>query len=69
MKHPKHIVAGAALVTCGNDILLVKSPRRGWEIPGGQVEFFDTLRKSEFVFCACTISKLLQASPELNKLS
>ena len=38
MKHPKHIVAGAALVTRGNDILLIKSPRRGWEIPGGQVE-------------------------------
>lgn len=39
MKHPKHIVAVAGLISNQNgDILLIRSPRRGWEFPGGQVE-------------------------------
>lgn len=36
---PKHIVSASCLVTNDeNEILLIKSPRRGWELPGGQVE-------------------------------
>jgi len=36
---PKHIVSAAATVLNeAGDILLVKAPDRGWEIPGGQVE-------------------------------
>ena len=36
---PKSILSAAAVVINGeNKILLVKSPWRGWEIPGGQVE-------------------------------
>ena len=34
MATPKHIVSAAALVTNENDeILLVRTPRRGWEFP------------------------------------
>ena len=39
MIHPKHIVAVSGLVRHSNgEILLIRSPRRGWEFPGGQVE-------------------------------
>lgn len=35
---PVHIVSAAGLVRRGDEVLLVRSPRRGWEFPGGQVE-------------------------------
>ena len=39
MIHPKHIVAVSGLISHPNSkILLIRSPRRGWEFPGGQVE-------------------------------
>ena len=40
-----HFVSVAGLVTndCG-DILLIKSPRRGWEYPGGMVEPGETFQ-------------------------
>lgn len=39
MNSPKHIVSAAAIVINDkNEILLIKGPRRGWEMPGGQVE-------------------------------
>ena len=39
MEFPVHIVAVSGLINNGEGkILLVKSPRRGWEFPGGQVE-------------------------------
>jgi 8-oxo-dGTP diphosphatase len=39
IKIPKQIVAVAGLVeNSQNEILLVRHPRRGWEIAGGQVE-------------------------------
>jgi len=39
MNYPQHIVAVGALVRNNhNQILLVKTERRGWELPGGQVE-------------------------------
>lgn len=39
MNHPKHIVAVSALVSHPNgQVLHIRSPRRGWEFPGGQVE-------------------------------
>ena len=39
MVHPKHIVAVSGLISHSNGkILLIRSPRRGWELPGGQVE-------------------------------
>ena len=41
---PRHIVAASALVRRDNgDILLVRTHRRGWELPGGQVELGETL--------------------------
>lgn len=44
MNYPVHIVAVSGLIE--NDegkILLVKSPDRGWEIPGGQIEIGENL--------------------------
>lgn len=38
MDIPVFIVAVGGLVTKGDQVLLVRSPRRGWEFPGGQVE-------------------------------
>lgn len=39
MNHPTHIVAVSGLINHPDgNILLIKSPRRGWEFPGGQVE-------------------------------
>ena len=39
MVHPKHIVAVSGLISHPDGkILLIRSPRRGWEFPGGQVE-------------------------------
>lgn len=44
MAVPKHIVSAAAIVVNEkNEILLIKGPRRGWEMPGGQVEEGESL--------------------------
>ena len=44
MSVPKHIVAVASLVTDPEGrVLMVLSPRRDWEFPGGQVEEGETL--------------------------
>lgn len=44
MSTPKHIVAVAGLVTDADGrVLMVLSPRRDWEFPGGQVEEGETL--------------------------
>ncbi|MFT4415796.1 NUDIX hydrolase [Fredinandcohnia humi] len=45
MKTPKHIVSAASIVINNkNEILLIKGPRRGWEMPGGQVEEGESLK-------------------------
>ena len=36
MNPPKHIVAAGMLVERGDEVLLVRTERRGWEFPGGQ---------------------------------
>lgn len=44
MTTPKHIVSAAAIILNDkNEILLIKGPRRGWEMPGGQVEEGESL--------------------------
>jgi 8-oxo-dGTP diphosphatase len=41
---PKHFVSAATIVVNDkNELLLIKGPRRGWEMPGGQVEIGETL--------------------------
>jgi len=35
---PKHVVAAGLLVRKEEHVLLVRTPRRGWEFPGGQIE-------------------------------
>ena len=43
-KFPKHIVTVAGLISNDrNQILMIKHPRRGWVIPGGQVEVGEDL--------------------------
>ena len=42
-EYPRHIVAAGALVSKGDTVLLVRTPRRGWEFPGGQIEEGETL--------------------------
>lgn len=42
---PKHIVSAATIVRNDNgEILLLKGPMRGWEMPGGQVEEGESLK-------------------------
>jgi len=41
---PRHIVSAAVVATDNQGrVLLVKSPQRGWEMPGGQVELGESL--------------------------
>ena len=61
MNTPKHIVAVAGLVTnTAGQILLLRSPRRGWEFPGGQVEegeyLLTTLRREVFEETGMTVT-------------
>ena len=42
-EYPKHIVAAGALVSKEDKVLLVRTPRRGWEFPGGQIEEGESL--------------------------
>ena len=45
MTDPKHIVSAATIVLNDkNELLLIKGPRRGWEMPGGQMEEGESLR-------------------------
>ncbi|MCB9437700.1 MAG: NUDIX hydrolase [Anaerolineales bacterium] len=44
MAYPQHIVAVSALITnTQGEVLMILSPKRGWEIPGGQVEVGEDL--------------------------
>jgi len=44
---PKHIVSAATIVINEQrEILLIKGPRRGWEMPGGQVEERESLKEA-----------------------
>lgn len=41
---PRHIIAASALIRNGSgEIALVRTERRGWELPGGQIELGETL--------------------------
>ena len=47
VKIPKHIVSAVAIVLNDrNELLLIKGPRRGWEMPGGQVEEGESLSQA-----------------------
>jgi len=44
---PKHFVSAAAIVLNDNrEILLIRGPQRGWEMPGGVVEEGETLAEA-----------------------
>jgi len=47
MNPPKHIVSAAAIVINEqNEILLIRGMKRGWEMPGGQVEEGESLHNA-----------------------
>src|SRR5690606_16812351 len=47
MNAPKHFVSAAAIViNDDNEILLIKGPQRGWEMPGGVVEEGESLKEA-----------------------
>lgn len=44
---PKHIISAATIILNDQkEILLIKGPRRGWEMPGGQVEEGESLKEA-----------------------
>ncbi|MEL3972037.1 NUDIX domain-containing protein [Rossellomorea oryzaecorticis] len=44
---PKHIVSAATIVINEQgELLLIKGPRRGWEMPGGQVEEGESMKEA-----------------------
>lgn len=44
---PKHFVSAATIVINeGNEFLLIKGPKRGWEMPGGIVEQGESLKEA-----------------------
>ena len=45
LEAPRHVLTAAAVVVnAQRELLLVRSPRRGWEMPGGQVEQGESAR-------------------------
>ncbi|MFG6115591.1 NUDIX hydrolase [Halobacillus sp. MO56] len=47
MEPPKHIVSAATIVVNDEgELLLIKGPKRGWEMPGGQVEIGESLTEA-----------------------
>lgn len=60
MEPPRHVVAVSGFVTNADDrILLVRVARRGWELPGGQVEegedLVSALRREIAEEAGCTV--------------
>jgi 8-oxo-dGTP diphosphatase len=44
LNFPKHrLTAGAVIKNDKNEILMIKNPTRGWELPGGHVEEGETI--------------------------
>lgn len=68
MSAPKHILSAAAIVVNDKkELLLIKGPRRGWEMPGGQVEEGESLSQAavrETKFLAKPIGGKLTNSSE-----
>ena len=47
MNPPKHFISAAAIVLNDqNEILLIRGPQRGWEMPGGVVEVGESLAQA-----------------------
>ena len=70
---PRHIVAASALIINEQgEIALVKTERRGWELPGGQIELGETLtdglKREIYEECGLTVElgKLMQVRSNLS---
>lgn len=70
---PRHIVAASALIrNAKGEIALVRTERRGWELPGGQVELgeslIDGLKREVVEECGLhvEIERLLQVRSNLS---
>lgn len=47
MNAPRHIISAAAIVLNDEgELLLIRGPKRGWEMPGGQVELGESLAEA-----------------------
>ena len=72
-KSPRHIVAASALIRNEpGEIALVRTERRGWELPGGQIELGESLTEGlqREIFEECGIQvelgRLLQVRSNLS---
>ncbi len=72
-KSPRHIVAASALIRNDQgEIALVRTERRGWELPGGQIELGESLTEGlqREIFEECGIqvelARLLQVRSNLS---
>ena len=70
---PRHIVAASALIrNKKGDIALVRTERRGWELPGGQIEIGESLieglRREIFEECGIQVElgRLVQVRSNLS---
>lgn len=69
---PKHIAASALIRNEKGEIALVRTERRGWELPGGQIELGETLtdglRREVFEECGLEVElgRLLQVRSNLS---
>ncbi len=41
--YPRHVVAAGLLIRRDDLVLLVRTPARGWEFPGGQIELGESI--------------------------
>ncbi|MEM8783946.1 MAG: NUDIX domain-containing protein [Planctomycetota bacterium] len=70
---PLHIVAVMGLVRDGDRVLMIDSPRRGWECPGGQVEIGEdpivALKREveEETGCRCSARRLAAINANVGK--
>ena len=44
---PLHFISVAGVVYKGDEVLLIKSKRRGWDIPGGVVEQGEDIKHND----------------------
>lgn len=74
MSFPKHqVTAGAVIYNNQNQIVLIRNPKRGWELPGGHIEEKENIKNAlireikEETGLDIEISKFCGISQEVSK--
>lgn len=74
MSFPKHqVTAGAVIYNDQNQIVLIRNPKRGWELPGGHIEEKENIKNAlireikEETGLDIEISKFCGISQEVSK--